>query len=173
MARIESDELPLERLDRPRLKLVLEHWQALRGAREMPSRRDIDPLELKGALGIVMILRYEPDHDDFRFSLFGTEIASSQRADFTNKLAGQLEPKPFAELVVKSYRQVRATHRPFYGRFSLAQDRELVSYYRLVLPLGEDGSHVDALLVASDHEKAFWQTLYDEERQRGGKAPPD
>ena len=57
MARIESEELPLERLDRPRLKLVLEHWQALRGAREMPSRRDIDPLELKGALGIVMIVR--------------------------------------------------------------------------------------------------------------------
>jgi len=174
MVRIGSEELPLDRLDRPRLKLVYDHWQRLRGSRDMPSRRDIDPFALKEALGIVMIARYEPEHDDFRFSLFGTEVATSQRIDYTNKLASELEPRPFAELVVKSYRLVRTTRRPFYGRLSLSHDRaQLVSYHRLVLPLGDDGQHVDALLVASDHEKAFWQTLYDELRERGGKCPPE
>lgn len=171
MVKIQSEELPLERFDRPRLRLVLDHWEALRGAREMPSRRDIDPVELKGALGIVMILRYEPEHDDFRFSLFGTEIASSHRIDYTGKLASELEPRAFAALVVESYRHVRDTRRPYYGRVSLAAGRELVSYFRIVLPLGEDGAHVDALLVASDHEKAFWQTLYDEEREQRRQSP--
>jgi hypothetical protein len=46
---------------------------------------------------------------------------------------------------------------------SLALGQGLVSYHRLVLPLGEDGTQVDAVLVASDQEKSFWQTLYDEE----------
>lgn len=171
MIKIESEELPFDRLDRPRLQLVLDHWQALRGAREMPSRRNVDPVGLRGALGIVMIARYEPARNDFRFSLFGTEVAASQRIDYTGKLASELEPRSYAELVLKSYHQVRDTQRPYYGRLSLALDRELVSYNRLVLPLGEDGAHVDAVLVASDHQKAFWQTLYDEERDRGEQSP--
>ncbi|GIK96476.1 MAG: hypothetical protein BroJett029_06850 [Alphaproteobacteria bacterium] len=170
MVKIGTEELPLERLDRPRLQLVLQHWQALRGGRAMPARREIDPVALEGALGIVMIARYEPERDDFRFSLFGSEVATSQRIDYTHRLASELEPKVYAELVLKSYRQVRATGLPYYGRLSIGGDRELVSYYRLVLPLGNDGAHVDAVVVASDHEKAFWQTLYDEERERGGQA---
>lgn len=170
MVKIGTEELPLERLDRPRLQLVLQHWQSLCGSRAMPARREIDPVVLEGALGIVMIARYEPERDDFRFSLFGTEIAASQRIDYTQKLASELKPRPFAELVLQSYRRVRATGLPYYGRLSLAVDRELVSYHRLVLPLGDDGVHVDAVVVASDHEKAFWQTLYDEERDREERA---
>lgn len=173
MVKIGIEELPLNRLDRPRLSLVLDHWRAVRGSRPMPSRRDIDPLSIKGALGIVMILRYEPAIDDFRFSLYGTEIAQSQRIDYTGKLASELHPKPFAELILKSYQHVRQSGQPYFGRLVLAMERELVSYLRIVLPLSDDGRHVDALLVASDHEKAFWQTLYDEQANRGQPPPGD
>jgi len=162
MAKIGSEELPLERVEQSRLKLVLEHWNTLRGTRPMPSRRDIDAVALKGALGIVMIARYDAGADDFRFSLFGTEIAQAQRTDYTGKLASELRPQAFGELIAGNYRQVRQTGRPYYGRMSLALSREVVSYHRLVLPLGDDG-RVDAVLVASEHEKSFWQTLYDEE----------
>ena len=170
MVKIGTEELPLDSIEEPRLKLVLEHWNSLRGARPMPSRRDVDPHALKGALGIVMIARYDPQFDDFRFSLFGTEIAQAQRADYTNKLAADLAPDAYGELISRNYRQVRQSGRPYYGRMSLALSRELVSYHRLVLPLGEDGAHVDAVLVASSHEKSFWQTLYDEEREQGRRA---
>lgn len=166
MVRIGTEELPLDRIEQPRLRLVLQHWTDLRGARPMPSRRDVDPLALKGALGIVMIARYDPQPDDFRFSLFGTEVAHAQRADYTNKLAGDLEPPAYGELIAGNYRQVRQSGRPYYGRMSIALARGLVSYHRLVLPLGDDGARVDAVLVASDQEKSFWQTLYEEEAQR-------
>jgi hypothetical protein len=163
MVKIGTEELPLDGIEQPRLKLVLEHWTTLCGTRPMPSRRDVDPHALKGALGIVMIARYDPQQEDFRFSLFGTEIAHAQRADYTNKLAGELEPRAYGELIAGNYRQVRNSGRPYYGRMSLALGQGLVSYHRLVLPLGEDGTQVDAVLVASDQEKSFWQTLYDEE----------
>ena len=163
VVKIGTEELPLDGIDQPRLKLVLEHWAALRAARPMPSRRDVDPHALRGALGIVMIARYDPQQDDFRFSLFGTEIAHAQRADYTNKLAGDLEPRAYGELIAGNYRQVRTTGRPYYGRMSLALAQGMVSYHRLVLPLGEDGTQVDSVLVASDQEKSFWQTLYEEE----------
>lgn len=173
MVRIGTEELPLDRMEQPRLKLVLEHWAAIRGARAMPSRRDIDPQALKGALGIVMIARLDPAEDDFRFSLFGTEIVQAQRADYTNKLARDLAPGPYGELVSNTYRQVRASGRPYYGRLSLSLDRELVSYHRLVLPLGGEDGQVDALLVASEHEKSFWKTLYDTDRDRARRTPSD
>lgn len=165
MATISIVELPLHSVEESRLKVVLEHWNALRGSRPMPSRRDIDPLALKGALGIVMIARYDPAFDDFRFSLFGIEVAEAQRAHYTNRLARELAPPTFGALISSNYRQVRESGRPYFGRISISCVRELVSYERLVLPLGEDATKVDAVLVASSHEKSFWQTLYDEESE--------
>jgi hypothetical protein len=169
MVMIATEELPLDRVEQPRLKVVLDHWHTVRGQRPMPARRDIDPQELKGALGIVMIARLDPIHDDFRFSLFGTEIAQAQRADFTNKLARDLKPHDFGLVISDSYRQVRQSGRPYYGRLSLALEREMVSYHRLVLPLGADDATVDAVLVASEHEKSFWKSIYDAERDRLGR----
>jgi hypothetical protein len=166
MVMIATEELPLDRVEQPRLRVVLDHWHAVRGQRAMPARRDIDPQGLRGALGIVMIARLDPVQDDFRFSLFGTEIAQAQRGDFTNKLARDLLPRDFGQAISDSYRQVRSTGRPYYGRLSLAIEREMVSYHRLVLPLGTADSMVDAVLVASEHEKSFWKSIHDAERDR-------
>lgn len=166
---IATEELPLDRVEQPRLKVVLDHWNAVRGARPMPSRRDIDPHGLKDALGIVMIARLDPGQEDFRFSLFGTEIAQAQRADFTNKLARELSPPDFGAAIAANYRLVRTNGRPYYGRLTLSVNRELVSYHRLVLPLGSEEGTVDAVLVASEHEKSFWKTLHDAERDQRGK----
>jgi hypothetical protein len=173
MVKIGTEELSLDRVRQPRLEVVLDHWNEIRRERPMPSRRDIDPQGLKGALGIVMIARFDPSQDDFRFSLFGTEIVLAQRTDYTNKLARDLEPKAFGELISSNYRQARTSGHPFYGRISLSFDRELVSYHRLVLPLGGDGGQVDALLVASEHEKSFWKMLHDAERERSRRASSD
>lgn len=135
----------------------------------MPARRDIDPLALKAALGIVMIARYVPELDDYRFSLYGSEVVGVQHVDYTNKLASQLEPKAYGEVVRQSYRRTHAAGQPYFGRISLSIDHELVSYDRLVLPLGDDGETVDALLAASEHERAFWQTL----QEGAGRPPPE
>lgn len=173
MVRIGSEELPLDLTELPRLKLVLDHWAAIRGAQAMPPRRDIDPQALKGALGIVMIARLDPVEDDFRFSLFGTEVAEAQRTDYTNKLARDLAPVPYGELVSATYRQVRHSGRPYYGRISLSHHSELVSYHRLVLPLGGADGQVDAVLVASEHQKSFWETLYEACRDHDRPLPCD
>lgn len=172
MIEIGTEELPLDAVAQPRLRVVLDHWNAVRGAARMPARREIDPVALKEALGIVMIARREPALDDYRFSLFGTEIARAQQTDYTSKLASQLEPKAYADIVLSSYRRAQATGRPYYGRISISVDHELVSYHRLVLPLADDGETVDALLVASEHEKAFWQTLHDREREADRRHSP-
>ncbi len=164
--RVEAEQLPLTQMEQPRLKAVFDHWNAVRGDRRMPARRDIDPLALKAALGIVMIARHVPELDDYRFSLYGSEVVGVQHTDYTNKLASQLEPPAYGEVVLQSYRRTRAAGEPYFGRISLSIDHELVSYNRLVLPLGDDGETADALLTASEHERALWQTLNEGARRK-------
>jgi hypothetical protein len=39
-----------------RFRRLYDYWHEKRGTRAMPSRADIDPLELKGVLGWVLLL---------------------------------------------------------------------------------------------------------------------
>ncbi|MGO8915110.1 MAG: PAS domain-containing protein, partial [Stellaceae bacterium] len=57
----------------PILRPVLEYWERKRGARPMPARHDIEPLELKPYLRHLFLIEVMPGAD-FRYRLLGSEI---------------------------------------------------------------------------------------------------
>lgn len=52
----------------------LAYWNSRRGTREMPTRADIDPADIKRLLPHVVLVDVLPDPLDFRFRLLGTEV---------------------------------------------------------------------------------------------------
>src|SRR5690606_41832442 len=63
----------------PRLKNLLRYWNDKRGDRALPSRADIDPLELKQVLGNILLIGVvrSDAHERgrrFRCRLFGTGL---------------------------------------------------------------------------------------------------
>lgn len=66
------------------------YWQAKRGDRRLPLRRDIDPLELREHLGSLNIIECLPGGADFRYRLIGTDIVAAYGRDSTGKTVREL-----------------------------------------------------------------------------------
>src|SRR5215207_542577 len=79
----------------PKIRRMHEYWLAKRADRLMPSRADIDPLELRDCLGSLCIVDVTADTPPrFRFRLDGSNLALSTGFDMTGKF---LEEMPDAE----------------------------------------------------------------------------
>jgi len=71
--------------DNPKFRDLLAYWERKRGARAMPRRADIDPLELKDHLGSLVIVEVLPGPRRFRFRLVGTRVVEAYGRDSTGK----------------------------------------------------------------------------------------
>jgi hypothetical protein len=57
-------------------KTLYSYWNALRGSRSAPDRRDIDPTKIRGALANTFILELN-DRNEFDFRLAGSHICAA------------------------------------------------------------------------------------------------
>lgn len=71
--------------DNPKFRDLLAYWERKRGPRAMPRRADIDPLELKGHLGSLVIVEVLPEPHRYRFRLVGTRVVEAYGRDSTGK----------------------------------------------------------------------------------------
>src|SRR5260221_8731770 len=78
----------LDALSEPILRFMRDHWYRLRGHRPLPHIQDIEPLDLKPALGRVMLLDAIEDVD-FRYRLYGTTLARHSGFDMTGRLLSE------------------------------------------------------------------------------------
>ncbi len=58
----------------PELRKLFDYWRSKRQGRLMPSKNDIDPIDIGWALSRIFLLDYSPE-DGFRYRLAGDEIA--------------------------------------------------------------------------------------------------
>jgi hypothetical protein len=134
----------------PVLGAVLRYWQAKRGGRAMPARREIDPLELGPELLPHLVLTDLLDRGTrVRFRLVGTTVVKRLGFDPT---AGYLGAEPmggWADLLAALHRLVYAERAPIEARseFTWKPDRRL-GVEQLVLPLSQDGSDPAIALAA-------------------------
>ena len=71
--------------DNPKFRDLLAYWERKRGTREMPTRSDIDPLELKQHLGWLVMVDVLPEPGRFRFRLVGTKVVEAYGRDSTGR----------------------------------------------------------------------------------------
>lgn len=123
-------------------------WQAKRGGEGLPTRGDFGIDELRPLMGRIAILDVIDGGVDFRFRLYGSSIASAYRGEMTGKSVSAYRPHFYAK-IAPGYREVVATRQPRYDEIQVDDEMMLYRWERLVLPLGNGGTEVDMLLVAS------------------------
>ena len=142
------DEIPLDQLRVPKLAELLAWWNARRGSHALPGRADFEVSDLKPWLGNIHLIDVEDGGAEFRYRVYGSNLARYFGHDFTGKTTAIARPEA-RELVRSEYRTVCSERRPVLvqrARSVLGKDTPVV---RLILPLASDGATVDKLIVCS------------------------
>lgn len=131
-----------------RLLGLFRLWQSKRGGRRLPARADLRPEELKPWFGNLIVLDVIDGGADFRYRLFGVNIARQAGFDMTGKLMSEYPIKDVLPYFLATHREVVRRAVPAFGehnpRVAIVRKRR-----RLILPFGEDGSTVDRTLTAN------------------------
>ena len=143
----------IEALPLDPLRFLLTHWNEARGGATMPPVAAIDPVALKPVLGNIIILDVLEDGADFRFRLFGTQVAEAARFDWTGSTVDEMRrtlkgPGPAFYLAV--YRALLRRREPVFTlnpAMAVFKDR---FWARLVLPHGDaTKNRVERILVGN------------------------
>lgn len=131
----------------PFMRPPFAYWNAKRGARAMPARGDLDPLEMR--LWLPQTMLFEPlDSGDFRVRLVGTDVRERISVEMTGRLASELPTsREVVQTVVEEFREVLRRGRPTYRRHEHlnAITGKPLRFERLLAPLSNDGRRVDML----------------------------
>jgi hypothetical protein len=137
----------------PRLRRLYEYWLAKRGERKMPSRADLDPLEMTFVIGnIILVDVVDGPPLGFRIRLHGTNLSQRVGFELTGKMLDELPETEFRELARESFTRAVTNAEPRHGRRDRVLDGRLAHYETIILPLSGDGENVDRLLVALIHD---------------------
>ncbi|WP_341897152.1 PAS domain-containing protein [Ferrovibrio terrae] len=145
-------EATVETVQRPRLRRLLEYWQARRGDRAIPGRQDIDPLDLSWLLGNISLVDvvHGADGPRYRFRLVGTRAVQRFGYDPTGRWLDDLPEPSYRQHIFKAYAEVLQRCLPLVERLDMLIDERTHDYEILRLPLSSDGATIDMILLAAD-----------------------
>jgi hypothetical protein len=128
------------------------YWRSKATATGLPSRSQLDPLEMRQFLAKILIVDIETG-GDFIFRLCGTEISAANGRDLTGQRASQENLGASLPQFIDAYQRAIRDRQPiFFIGHMWWQDRAYVAFEQAVLPLSSDGSTIDKLLCVVDFE---------------------
>lgn len=132
----------------PALRDLHRHWEARRGERAMPSRADMDPVELpRKLLPNLFLVDVEEDPRRFRYRLVGTELTAVMRRELAGLYIDEM-PFLFRKFALPAYAEVMERAGPAYREINAIEALWRIRYKRLLLPLSEDGRRINMILGA-------------------------
>ena len=144
---ISDKQLPIEALDDDRLARLLAYWKQKTGDRAMPSRADIDPLELREHIGQLHLIDVVGTRR-FRYRIYGSRVTNPDLADMTGRTASDYPDPTFASVTTRHYQSCVDAKAPVFhhvvGEIELAR----YEYKRLCLPLSQSSDTVDMILAS-------------------------
>ena len=136
-------------LDDPLIRRMFDYWMGKFHGRCLPSRRDIDPVEIPQLLGhinIIAVIR-TPQAMRFQYRLWGTKVTELYGRDYTGRFLDDVISPARLDEIRSVFEAVVATKEPHFWQTPVpAENRDFVSNRRLLLPLSSDGVFVDNLL---------------------------
>lgn len=146
----------------PRLKGIYAYWKGKAGARRMPARKDLDPIEMKEWLGNLMLLEFPTGKFiEFRYRLEGTNIEEFYDARRTGRGVETMTAESERKSVLPQWETVFDLGRPAYYESDIwSSEGKLARQIKLLLPLSDDGEHVNMILGA-----IYFRPQFDFERQ--------
>ena len=155
--------------DDPVLGTALAYWIEKRGDRRMPSRRDIDPIEIpRKTLPNLQIIDVINGGARFRYRLVGTATVEAYGEDFTGRYPDEIFPADLRDFIHGIYRQVSVWKAPLFlsNRYVTAKGFELASQ-RIYMPLSDDNAEAHHILGVLTFE---YNTSAGADRWRDGAA---
>ncbi len=125
--------------DNPEFAALRAYWDGKRNGRAMPSRSEVDPIEMQQFLGNLFIVEALTEIVDFRYRLIGSNLVPYYGQDTTGwtvtQVFSKVDPR-FVERVISGYGRVlseaivlRARGRLFWG------EKNFIRYDSIHFPL--------------------------------------
>lgn len=131
------------------LSFLRGYWMERRQGDLPPPARIIDALDLKPALGSLMLLEPAPDGGDFRYRVYGSRIVGYSKVEMTGKCVWDVPSPHVAAFFVATYRAVSLRREPLHAGHRTLLDRSHAYWERLILPFVDDEGTVTRLLVGN------------------------
>jgi hypothetical protein len=148
-ARIWESSSSLQSLERcgPKAVALYQYWNARRGVWSMPTRADIDPMEMRYWLPRITLVDVSPDGAQFTYRLVGTQIVDLLGMNPTGQRIETAWPEDEAARLLEGYREVVETRAPIFCHQTCEwlSDQEPTAW-AICLPLSSDGERVDMVL---------------------------
>jgi len=148
-------------LTSPQNAHIYAYWLLSRGAKTMPGRQEFQPEIVPSALKRELPHIYISEiHGvgsavEFKFSLMGTLLVERLKQDATRKNLSQMRLGGFEEEWRRSLEFALKTKMPVVSESQIVSAAGLrIDLEHLLLPLSEDGKHVDRILGSIDFLKA-------------------
>jgi hypothetical protein len=138
-----------QKVSDPELVQFYDYWACLRRGRQLPSRKDVDPLQMRGYLQNVMLIDVFHDPRRCRYRLVGTNVVDASGDDRTGRYFDEVDFFKIHPIIIQQYNDVVGTAQPLYSLEPFTNLRNGSNYDvdRLILPLSSDGERVDMLMV--------------------------
>lgn len=132
------------------LDFLIEFWQSKRGNQKWPSAEMIDPVDLRPALGGLLVCEPTDNASDFRIRLYGSKLALEMGRDLTGTFISDFEPDSYiTTFYLACYQAVVARGAPLFTRHAPSAKAYAVDIKRLLLPFGTSDS-VTRILTGVD-----------------------
>ncbi len=140
-------------ISNPKLRRLYDYWSTKRGDRRLPSRADLDPVEMAFIIGnVILIDVLEGTPPQFRIRLHGTNLAERVGYELTGKMLDDMPAPGFRELSRRTFAKAVRTREPVHSLNERVMDDQVHRYEVLVLPLSADGERIDMLLTGLIYE---------------------
>ena len=131
----------------PKLHQMRDYWLSARGSRQMPSRRDIDPISIPHLLPNIVLTNVFRDPLRFRYRLIGTAITAVTGRDATGRWLNEELYGDNLDEMLWTFRTCAESRAPVAVR-QKAQfpDRDWVVVEVLLVPMGNTDDVVEVIM---------------------------
>ena len=147
--RIEQQDLPSKSL----VRALDDYWRGLATQERLPSRADIDPIDINlELLPWIFLMDVLPGAEelDYKYRLAGTRNAQLVGRDVTGFLASAIFDADDRQFMMQTFHTTVRERKPTYWQGAVPHDRHgSVAVYRAIFPLSTDGVKVDMLIGAA------------------------
>ncbi len=133
------------------IRAFYEYWDSKRKGRSMPSRADLDPVEMKSFLASMILVDVKRKPLDFVYRLVGTKEVEARGFDPTGRTVANGSFGATVEEVLTNYRIVSEKKCVVYDREGVPSDiPNLWQGDAILLPLSDDDETVNMVVTFTD-----------------------
>lgn len=134
------------------LNIAYQYWQSKRNGSLLPSRSDIDILEITRLIKYTHLVDvHDPDPDKWYFRLVGSIVPQTLGWPMGRDTLGTCPWPEYKSMAVQDYGTAKMTGVPMYHEFAIRIDWIAYQYSRVLLPFADDGRTVDTLMSCVVH----------------------